>query len=157
MNTIVSIQLFLQLNDSFIPFIQPTGQSYHDISLFQQQLLITIHLSFIFFNLLSFFFQFIQPILILFSNQLLLLLYSIPKLWSIFYFPSSDQQLTIHISDPFFQLPFLLPFYKKLPTSTFQCRHCCKLILLCLSFLLLQLTNLIQIQYILVPFLQLFP
>lgn len=41
---IISLQLLLQSQDLLIPFVQPPSQRNHDVALFQQQLLVPIHL-----------------------------------------------------------------------------------------------------------------
>lgn len=41
---IISLQLLLQSQDLLIPFVQAPSQRDHDVALFQQQLLVPIHL-----------------------------------------------------------------------------------------------------------------
>ena len=41
---IIGLQLLLQSQDLLVPFIQPSSQRNHDVTLFQQQLLIPIYL-----------------------------------------------------------------------------------------------------------------
>lgn len=44
---VVSIQFFLQLNYGFISLVEPGGQSDHDVSLLQKQLLVPVYLLFV--------------------------------------------------------------------------------------------------------------
>ena len=50
-NLVVSIQLLLQLNDILISFVKSRCQSNHDVSLLEQQLLISVNLGLSFFDL----------------------------------------------------------------------------------------------------------
>lgn len=50
-DAIIGFQLFLELNDGFISLIEPASQSNHDISLLQQELLVSINLLLVFLNL----------------------------------------------------------------------------------------------------------
>ena len=60
LNTVISIEFFLQLNDCFVAFIQSTGQSNHNVSLFLKQGFVSVHLLFVFFDLFSLFFDVLQ-------------------------------------------------------------------------------------------------
>ena len=50
-NSVVSIELLLQLDDSFIALVQPASQGNHDVTLFQEKLFVAVDLSLSFLNL----------------------------------------------------------------------------------------------------------
>lgn len=93
MNTIISIKLLLQLNYSLVSFIKSSCESYHNISLLQQQLLISIYLSFVFFDLLPLSLDVSEFRLIFLAYNALLCLESRAKLRQVLDLFSSDQYL----------------------------------------------------------------
>lgn len=58
-NFIIGVKFFLKVNDCFVSFIETICESYHNVSLFYQELLITINLRFIFFDLVPLNFKFL--------------------------------------------------------------------------------------------------
>jgi len=71
-NSIVSIQFLLKLNDSLISLIQSGSQSNHNVSLLEKQLLVTIYLGFVFFDLGTLFLDFLELLLVFLTDEALL-------------------------------------------------------------------------------------
>ncbi len=94
-DALVCVQLLLELDYCLVTLVQTSCESYHDISLFKQQLLVSVYLRFIFFNLLSFSFQLTKFSFILLSNNPLLLFQSAFELWGVFNFLTPNKQLRI--------------------------------------------------------------
>lgn len=59
-DAIIGFQLLLELNNGFISFIEPASQSNHDISLLEQELLVSINLLLVFLNLDSLLLNFLH-------------------------------------------------------------------------------------------------
>ena len=68
-DSIISIKLFLELNDGLISLIQPTGKRNHDIPLLNKDMLVSVYLLHVFFNLASLLLNFLNFFIILFPNQ----------------------------------------------------------------------------------------
>jgi len=97
--SIICFQLFLELDDRFVSLIESWCQCNHDISLFQEELLVSINLLFIFLDLDSFLLNFLHPLIIFLSDHFLSFFECISKLWSIFNFLSTHEKLTVHSSN----------------------------------------------------------
>ena len=81
---VVRVQLLLQLDNRLVPLVQPRRQSNHNVSLLQQQLLVTIHLGFVLLDLLTLTLQLTQTTLVLLTNCTLLLFQGSLELGGIF-------------------------------------------------------------------------
>ena len=71
---VICVQLFLQLDDGLISLVESTGQGYHDVSLLEQQLLVSINLSLPLLQLISLLLHLTQFHLVLLPYNLLLFL-----------------------------------------------------------------------------------
>ena len=72
-NTIVCIKLFLELDDCLISLVQSRSQCYHDVSLLQKELLVSVDLGLLFLDLGALSLHLLEFKLVLLSDQLLLL------------------------------------------------------------------------------------
>jgi len=89
----------LQLNDRFITLIEPSSEANHDISLLKEQVLISVYLNFVIFQLLSFFLKLIKFDFVLLPNDSLLGLEGILELRSVFDLLASYKHLGSHHLD----------------------------------------------------------
>jgi hypothetical protein len=118
-DAVISLQLLLQLNDSFISLVEPACQCNHDVSLLKQELLVSIYLLFVFLdldplllNLLHFFIEF-------HSHNSLFFFQGISELREIFNLFTTNQNLRIHSLYLLFKYLFLFLFLHKLSRSHF--------------------------------------
>ena len=113
-NPVVSVKLFLQLNDCLVSLVEATRECNHDISLLQQELLVAVHLGLPLLNLSPLALNLIQFRLVLLPYTLLLFLQRRPELRSVFDFLTAGQNLRIHCFDFLLQQSFLLLRLQKL-------------------------------------------
>ena len=104
---VVRIKFLLQLNDCLISFVQTTGQGNHDVSLFEQELFISVNLSLSFFDLGPLTLYLVQLCLIFLPDALLLLFERRPELRRVFNLLASRQNLRVHCFDFLFKKPLL--------------------------------------------------
>ena len=119
-DAIIGFQLLLELNNGFISLIEPASQSNHDISLLQQELLVSINLLFVFLNLDSLLLNFLHFFIEFHSHNSLFFLQGISKLRKIFNLFTTYQNLRIHGLYLLLQYLFLFLFLHELPRSHLQ-------------------------------------
>lgn len=102
-DSIVSIKLFLKLDDGLISLVQSRGQCYHDVPLLKEKLFVPVNLSLPFLNLSALSFNLIQFNLVLLSYSFLLFFKGGPKLGGILDFLASCQHLWVHRFDFIFE------------------------------------------------------
>jgi hypothetical protein len=98
-DSIVGIQLLLQLNNGFVPLVKPTGQSNHDVSLFKEQLFVSIHLLLVLLDLYPFFLDFLHFLVVLFSDQPLSLFQRRSELRGVLDLLTTFEHLGVHRLD----------------------------------------------------------
>ena len=96
---VVSIQLFLQRDYLLISFVESTCQSNHNVTILHQNVLISVNLLFVLFDLLTFPFYFCEFNLIFLSYKTLLMFKCCTELRSIFDFTPAYQHLRVHSFD----------------------------------------------------------
>lgn len=74
MDTIVSVQLLLQLNNCLVALVKTTCQPAEDVTVLPEDVLVVLNLLLVFFNLLAFTLNLRQFPLVLLPNQARLLL-----------------------------------------------------------------------------------
>lgn len=84
-DAVEGVELFLQLDYSFVPFVQPRGQGNHDVTVFYQKRLETVYLVLVVEDLRLFTFDFIQLVFVFLSDHALLLFECYSELWCVFY------------------------------------------------------------------------
>lgn len=120
MDTIIGVQLFLQLDNSLIAFVEAGGERDHDISLLEQQLLVPVHLGLILFNLLPLALNVREFSFILFSDNALLGFERRSELGEVLDLLAADEHLAAEEADLLFQLLLLFFLNHELARSRFQ-------------------------------------
>ena len=138
---IICFKLLLQLNNSFISFIESWSQCNHDVSLFEKKLFISVNLLLVFFNLDTFFFNFLHFNIVLLANKPLSFLKCWSELWSVFYLLSSNEHLTVHCLYFLLKYLLLLPLIEVFPASQLQSSNRSILVFLSSSFFLFKFEN----------------
>jgi len=98
-NAIVCIQFFLELDNCFITLVETGGQRDHDVSLFQQQLLVSVDLGLVFFDLNTLALNLAKFCIVFLPDLLLLLLKRNSKLLCLFNLLSSSEHLPVQRFD----------------------------------------------------------
>lgn len=133
----------MKLNDCLVSFIQPAGQGDHDISLFQQQLLVSVHLLLVLFDLDPFLLYLLHLLVEFHSHYSLLLLQSISELRQVLYLLTTNEDLRVHGLYFLFENLLLLLLLHELPRSHFQSGDSSILVFFGSPFFILKPLNLI--------------
>jgi len=96
---VVCLQFFLKLNDCFVSLVQPRSQSDHDVTLFQQQLFVSVYLLLVFLYLNTLLFYLLHLLIVLFANHTLSFFQGISELRRVFYFLTTNEKLAVHGCD----------------------------------------------------------
>ena len=99
---VVGVQFLLKVNDRLVSLIESVSQGNHDVSLFDQKLLVAIYLGLVLFKHFSFSLNLFELLIVLISDGFLLLLEGLPELCSLFHFLSSVEHLRVHHPNLFF-------------------------------------------------------
>ena len=150
-DSVIGVQLFLQLNNGFVSFIEPARKCNHYVSLLQQQLLVPIYLLLVFFNLDSLLFDFLHLLVVFLSNHSLLLFQCISELRSVFNFLATNQHLWVHGEYLLLEQLLLLFFHQEFPGPDFESTNSRVLVELSLLSLLFEPLKLLWVVDLIVP------
>jgi hypothetical protein len=89
-DAVEGVELFLQLDYSFVSFVQPRGQGDHDVTVFYQKRLETVYLVLVVEDLRLFTLDFIQLVFVLLSDHALFLFECNAELGCVFYHLATD-------------------------------------------------------------------
>ena len=140
-DSVVSVKFLLQLYDGLITLIKTRGKRNHDVTLLQEQLLISVNLSFAFFDLVSFPFNLVQLGFILLPDPLLLLFERSPELGRVLNLLATWEDLRVHGLDLVLEHALLFLGLKEFMGTDFECIDSSVLIGLRLLLFSFQLCN----------------
>jgi len=136
-NAVVGLHLLLELDDSLVSLVQSGRKCDHDVSLFQKQVLVPVHLLLVFLDLKTFFFDLLDFNIVLLPDNSLSFFNGRSELRRVFNFLASNQHLAVHRRYFLFKSLLLFFFLKVLPAPEFQGSNSGVLVLLCSLPLLL--------------------